>query len=267
MPAPVPPIGPATDVDSIPVHVLRVFTDEEGGFGNPLGVVLHAEGLDSDRRQRIAAELGYSETVFVDDLDRARLQIFTPAVEVPMAGHPLVGISWMLTEVTGRQPEVLRPVHASEVTTWRAADVTWIRARLSDAPPWEHIQSADAAAVEGLPSPAAPEYDATQMSLYADNWAPVLPVAVENGVPPLAPGTGYLDRHDRDRRHRRVRRRLPPPSIPGPAGQVRRRTAAVLAPGHRLNAGRVDRLQGVPDGVAPLRTMRGHPIRPPECRA
>ncbi|HMH47168.1 MAG TPA: PhzF family phenazine biosynthesis protein, partial [Solirubrobacteraceae bacterium] len=69
------------------VRVLRVFTDAAGRSGNRLGVVRDAEGIDRARRQAIAAELGYSETVFVED--DARAQIFTPALELPFAGHPL----------------------------------------------------------------------------------------------------------------------------------------------------------------------------------
>ena len=47
-------------------------------------------------RQPIAAELGFSETVFVDDRERGEMRIFTPGVELPLAGHPLVGTAWLL---------------------------------------------------------------------------------------------------------------------------------------------------------------------------
>ncbi|MGE0059694.1 MAG: PhzF family phenazine biosynthesis protein, partial [Dehalococcoidia bacterium] len=65
------------------VHVLRVFTDAEGRFGNLLGVVLNTASFSNDQRQAIAAELGYSETVFVDDVASASLRIFTPKTELP----------------------------------------------------------------------------------------------------------------------------------------------------------------------------------------
>ena len=48
------------------VNVLRVFTDADGKFGNPLGVV-SAGAAPAKDRQRIAAELGYSDTIFIDD--------------------------------------------------------------------------------------------------------------------------------------------------------------------------------------------------------
>jgi predicted PhzF superfamily epimerase YddE/YHI9 len=47
------------------VTVLRVFTDTDGNYGNPVGVV-DAKQVDPVDRQQLATELGYSETVFVD---------------------------------------------------------------------------------------------------------------------------------------------------------------------------------------------------------
>jgi predicted PhzF superfamily epimerase YddE/YHI9 len=85
----------------IDVTVLRVFTDADGNFGNPLGVV-DARQADPADRQRIATELGYSETIFVDvpesGASTAVAHIFTPAVELPFAGHPTVGASWWLKD-------------------------------------------------------------------------------------------------------------------------------------------------------------------------
>ena len=56
------------------------------------------------------------------------LQIFTPTVELPLAGHPLVGTAWLLAH-TGRAVGTLRPP-AGDVPTWTAEGLTWIRARL-----------------------------------------------------------------------------------------------------------------------------------------
>jgi trans-2,3-dihydro-3-hydroxyanthranilate isomerase len=67
--------------------------------GNPLAVLLDADDWPVHRMQALAAELGISETVVVlppaQDGD-ARLRIFTPARELPVAGHPLVGAAWVL---------------------------------------------------------------------------------------------------------------------------------------------------------------------------
>jgi trans-2,3-dihydro-3-hydroxyanthranilate isomerase len=71
-----------------------VFTDRVFG-GNPLAVVLDAQGLNAVQMQAIATEFNYAETTFVlpprapDHSVHAR--IFTPRTEVPVAGHPNVG--------------------------------------------------------------------------------------------------------------------------------------------------------------------------------
>src|SRR5262245_44182414 len=81
--------------------IYDVFTDAVL-TGNPLAVVLDAGGLDTSAMQRIAGEFNLSETVFVmppeNKLHRARLRIFTPANEMPFAGHPTVGAAIALAE-------------------------------------------------------------------------------------------------------------------------------------------------------------------------
>lgn len=73
---------------------LDVFTDQPFS-GNPLAVFPEAEGLSDERMQQIAREMNLSETVFVfppeDESALRRLRIFTPAIELPFAGHPVVG--------------------------------------------------------------------------------------------------------------------------------------------------------------------------------
>lgn len=128
--------------------VLRVFVAADGRGGNPLGVFLEAGAVPEPRFQSIAADLGYSETVFVTDRAEARLRIFTPALELPLAGHPLVGSSWLLHR-DGPAPAVLRPP-AGEVPTWQDGALTWIRARPADAPHFDFVELGSADEVERL---------------------------------------------------------------------------------------------------------------------
>ena len=84
-------------------HTLDVFTDRRFG-GNPLAVVLDADGLSGERMQAIAAEFNLSETVFVlaptrVGTDRRKVRIFTPQTELPFAGHPTVGASFLLAKL------------------------------------------------------------------------------------------------------------------------------------------------------------------------
>jgi trans-2,3-dihydro-3-hydroxyanthranilate isomerase len=73
--------------------------------GNPLAVVFDSEGLDTATMQTIAHEFNYPETVFVLQPEsashRAALRIFTPANELPFAGHPTVGAAVALARASG----------------------------------------------------------------------------------------------------------------------------------------------------------------------
>jgi predicted PhzF superfamily epimerase YddE/YHI9 len=138
----------------VELHVLRVFADGEGRFGNPLGVVRDGPAVPPGERQSLAAELGYSETVFVDDAERGEIRIFTPAAEIPFAGHPTVGTAWLLGA------DVLRPP-AGEVRVRRDGEVTWVAARPEWGPEFELVQLPAASDVDELSSPPPGLHDPT----------------------------------------------------------------------------------------------------------
>ena len=79
-----------------------VFTERMFG-GNQLAVFPEAEGLDTGVMQSIARELNISETVFVfppaDPVHTRRVRIFTPASELPFAGHPTIGTAFVLASI------------------------------------------------------------------------------------------------------------------------------------------------------------------------
>jgi trans-2,3-dihydro-3-hydroxyanthranilate isomerase len=80
-------------------QTLDVFTDTALA-GNPLAVVVDADGLDEPRMQAIAAEFNLSETVFAfeprNPINTARVRIFTPKRELPFAGHPTIGAAALI---------------------------------------------------------------------------------------------------------------------------------------------------------------------------
>jgi len=119
----------------IDVTVLRVFTDPDRNFGNPLGVV-DAGQVQPEDRQQLAAQLGYSETVFVDlpaeGSPTAHARIYTPRTEIPFAGHPSVGLSWWLRD-NGMPINTLQ-VPAGIVQVGYEGELTVISARSEWAP-------------------------------------------------------------------------------------------------------------------------------------
>jgi predicted PhzF superfamily epimerase YddE/YHI9 len=118
------------------LHVLRVFVNDEGEWGNPLGVFLDGGQVVKSDRQSVAAGLAFSETVFVDDPAAGRIGIYTPRVELPFAGHPTVGAAWLLAR-EGTPLEALRPP-AGKVGVRYADEMTYVAARPEWAPPFEY---------------------------------------------------------------------------------------------------------------------------------
>lgn len=92
-----------------------VFTSTQFA-GNPLGVVLNAEGLSSAQMQSIAAEFNLAETTFVlppkEPAHTAEVRIFTPRHEMPFAGHPNVGTAFALAREGNSYG---RPVNADKL--------------------------------------------------------------------------------------------------------------------------------------------------------
>ncbi len=82
-----------------PFYQLDVFTRQPLA-GNPLAVFPDGTGLDAATMQRLAREMNLSETTFVlpSDVATRRVRFFTPAAEIPLAGHPTIGTWWFLAE-------------------------------------------------------------------------------------------------------------------------------------------------------------------------
>lgn len=158
----------------VTVEVLRVFTDEHGRYGNQLGVVLDGAAVpETQRRQQLATRLGFSETIFVDDVDSGRIRIFTPAIELAFAGHPVVGAAWLVARETGRVPTGVETV-AGTATTWTQHRRVWVRGDLAGTPPWWHERLPTSAAVARLTGPLNPNQDATQLWAWHDEPAGVI---------------------------------------------------------------------------------------------
>lgn len=145
--------------------MVRVFADEHGDHGNPLGVIVDGGACaDPEERQEIAYELGFSETVFVDDAATGELRIFTPAAELPLAGHPLVGTSWLLAH-RGAPVRELRPP-AGLVPAEAGSGSAWIDAQPSWAPAFDFLQHETPEEVDEL----EPTIYSEDAKIYAWAW-------------------------------------------------------------------------------------------------
>jgi predicted PhzF superfamily epimerase YddE/YHI9 len=151
--------------------VVDVFAGEDGGGGNRLGVFVEPP-FGAERFQLVATELGYSETVFVTDARRGALRIHTPAVELPLAGHPLVGAAHVLAG-DPRFEGVLRPP-AGEVSTFREDGRTWIRARPEWVPHFDRLQRSTPADVDAHRAVDVPADACLQVWAWIDEAAGIV---------------------------------------------------------------------------------------------
>ncbi|GAA2260994.1 PhzF family phenazine biosynthesis protein [Kitasatospora cystarginea] len=142
----------------IDVLVLRVFTGPDGRYGNPLGVLRDGHSVpDQASRQAVARRLGFSETVFVDDPEHGRVDIYSPGARLPFAGHPLVGTAWLLGLEAFDLP-------VGSVTARHEPEFTWITARPEWAPPRTLRQYSSPDEIDALTVPEPGEW------IYAWAW-------------------------------------------------------------------------------------------------
>ena len=134
------------------MHVLRVFVGAGGAGGNPLGIFIDGGEVPAHERQGVAADLGFSETVFVEDPDRGKLRIFTPKEELPFAGHPQVGAPWLLAR-EGFEVPALRPPAGEVPVRTEDDNLSFISGRPEWAPPFEHIQLDSPVEIDALTGP------------------------------------------------------------------------------------------------------------------
>jgi predicted PhzF superfamily epimerase YddE/YHI9 len=144
---------------SVVLDVLHVFCGPDDRYGNKLGVVRDGAAVRAvGDRQALAARLGYSETVFIDDPERGIVDIFTPSCPLPFAAHPLIGTAWLLD-----LDVLVTPV--GEVYGCHDGEFTWITARAEWVPPRTLRQYASPEEVDALPAPPYGED-----GLYAWAW-------------------------------------------------------------------------------------------------
>jgi predicted PhzF superfamily epimerase YddE/YHI9 len=135
-------------IDTVEVAVVRVFTTADGQYGNALGIV--EDAASSGREQAIAAELGFSETVFLEPVQHGvvPMRIFTPATELPFAGHPSVGTAWW----ERRQGRIVTTLaeKAGNVAVAYDGQLSWITGRAEWATPFEWTELGSVAELEAL---------------------------------------------------------------------------------------------------------------------
>lgn len=132
------------------IHILHVFTDSNGNYGDLASVVID-EGchIPEAERQTMAGKLNTGETIFVNDIVGANISVMHPQGEIDFAGVGVLATAWLLTKLRGKTTEHIQG-RGGEITTWQDGDITWVRANLATMPPWQYKQVKDAEMVEHI---------------------------------------------------------------------------------------------------------------------
>jgi trans-2,3-dihydro-3-hydroxyanthranilate isomerase len=132
----------------LPFRIVDVFTDRPLA-GNQLCVVPEPGSITSQTMQAIAREIGFSETTFVTwaTRDRYEMRIFTPATELPFAGHPSLGTAFVLAAEGRTRTSVIQSVTSGEMPI--EVDLQERIARMEQLPPIFRPPVDDTSAVLG----------------------------------------------------------------------------------------------------------------------
>ena len=179
-------------------RILNVFTiDGRRLSGNPLCVFEDGSGLDDATMQALARQLNLSETTFILPPGvpgaTARVRIFTPAFEMPFAGHPTLGTAQVLRALAGGGVRVVLELAAGLVEVTAVADRWTLRAARPPATRPPEAGPDRLAAMLGLP-PAS-----VRRPLWVDTGVEqlVLPLGSAAQVRAVRPDPALLDRHGR----------------------------------------------------------------------
>jgi len=172
-------------------RIVNVFAEERLG-GNPLAVFEDAQGLDDAKMQALALQFNLSETTFIlpSSAATARVRIFTPAFEMPFAGHPTLGTAHIVRALKGADPLTLE-MRAGVIPVRGAGDRWTLQ---TNAPRTRPVSASrqDLAAMLGLEAS-----DIGSPPLWVDTGSEqlVIPVASVAAVRRAQPKADLMSRH------------------------------------------------------------------------
>jgi len=166
------------------VHIVRVFTNKTGKYGSPAGVIIDdGSTISPPKRQALATQLGFSETVFVNRRSPADVSIYGLQGEVNFAGAPLLGTAWVLSKQQGGAIDRLT-CNGKQVKVLEEDGLMWIVVDdLKDTPPWHHKQLKRYQDVESLSVDEKPFKQHTYAWAWIDNDLKIAKVRARTFAP------------------------------------------------------------------------------------
>ncbi|MDD3648069.1 MAG: PhzF family phenazine biosynthesis protein [Candidatus Dojkabacteria bacterium] len=127
------------------MHIIKVFTNKEGNFGNPVGIIIDENSeINKKNRQKICQESGYSEVVFIENIKNCEISIFSPTGEIPFAGHAVIGATALLDKLNNEKITIIR-CHGNILKVRHDYNIIRVKADLMIMPEWnfKHLDSAE----------------------------------------------------------------------------------------------------------------------------
>jgi predicted PhzF superfamily epimerase YddE/YHI9 len=132
------------------MRVVNVFSNEQGKFGNPVGIIADIENkISKENRQEIAKQSSFSEVVFINDVASKNISIYSPQREIPFAGHAAVGAAYFLSNEYNMRVAELSGI-GGKIITWQENDFVWVKCSLDILPKWNYEQLKTTNEVEEL---------------------------------------------------------------------------------------------------------------------
>lgn len=129
------------------VHILRVFTDQNGKFGDLASMIIdEGRNISDTDRQTMARQLNTGETIFINNLETSDISVVHHQGEIGFAGVGVLGAAWLLRN---RSTGVLHSM-SGYIKVWQQDDLMWARAELSSLPAWNYKQVDSPSEVEAI---------------------------------------------------------------------------------------------------------------------
>ena len=132
-------------------QTFRVFVNDNGDYGNPVGIIVDLENkITKKKRQSISTKIGFSESVFINQLNPIKVSIFNPQKEVSFAGHAMVGTAWFVKNKLDLKVNFIECI-GGRIKAWQDDGFTWIQTKISALPPWQYEKLKSVQEVENYP--------------------------------------------------------------------------------------------------------------------
>ncbi|MBU0975365.1 MAG: PhzF family phenazine biosynthesis protein [Patescibacteria group bacterium] len=122
------------------LHKIKVFVNEEGKFGNLVGIVIDENSaINNKKRQEICTKSGLSEVVFIDNVKNSQVSIFSPTEEIPFAGHAVIGTGALLDKLNKKRTTSIRSM-GNQIAVRHEGENIWVKAKVKTLPDWNFKQ-------------------------------------------------------------------------------------------------------------------------------